>query len=85
MSARQVEHDFRGFVFSAAVKVTRERPRLSNFFCHISLMRRQFMKEFRVCLNGGQHFCGQSGRITASGFPALMVSRLVPSTFAISL
>lgn len=33
-------------------------------------MRRQLMKELRVSLNRGQHFCCQSGRITTSGFPA---------------
>ncbi len=34
-------------------------------------MRRQFLEEFRVRLDGCQYLRRQSGRVTASGFPAL--------------
>ncbi len=40
-------------------------------FCHNGLVRRQLLEEFRVRLDGCQHLRRQSGRITASGFPAL--------------
>ncbi len=40
-------------------------------FCHNGLVRRQFLEEFRVRLDGCQYLRRQSGRVTASGFPAL--------------
>jgi hypothetical protein len=78
------EHDAGALFFLLPLNYTRTASPVESF-CHNGLVRRQLLEEFRVCLDGCQTFAASPVGLRRPVSQLLMVSRLVPSTFAISL